>query len=67
MAAENADLLDKCLADAGASMRPRRMAAENHDAPRRRGHPHPASMRPRRMAAENLDILADHLRPAVLQ
>ncbi len=37
----------------GASMRPRRMAAENLDAGEVRGVDARASMRPRRMAAEN--------------
>ena len=36
-----------------ASMRPRRMAAENADPPGRRRRRAVASMRPRRMAAEN--------------
>ena len=39
--------------EANASMRPRRMAAENARRQRRRGRRNGASMRPRRMAAEN--------------
>ena len=54
MAAENAPTVDARCGRRGASMRPRRMAAENADAvvvsdP----SGNVASMRPRRMAAEN--------------
>ena len=54
MAAENARLDDRRVEARLASMRPRRMAAENlHGRGDLRADRRRASMRPRRMAAEN--------------
>ena len=53
MAAENYVKAISRIFGGGASMRPRRMAAENGHDRRRVLRPQFASMRPRRMAAEN--------------
>ena len=53
MAAENPPAIRPDREDLTASMRPRRMAAENRRLGVRLRHGARASMRPRRMAAEN--------------
>ena len=57
MAAENAARAIRERARDVASMRPRRMAAENDLSGPTAPFNRLASMRPRRMAAENLDLL----------
>ena len=64
MAAENGLRAREEARGEDASMRPRRMAAENVQGDRIARHRPAASMRPRRMAAENAD--AHHHRPVPL-